>query len=67
MIDAFIKAKKKATNRNWIITADNKDYSDDKVYYICRWLNHSFRQFTKRQEREYELVKEAYIRKHNKL
>lgn len=65
LIDAFIKAKKKKTNGDWIITSDNKDYSDDKVYYICRWLNHSFRQFTKRQEREYELVKEAYIRKHN--
>ncbi len=63
LIDAFIKAKKNATNRDWIITADDKDYSEDKVYYICRWLNYSFRQFTKRQEREYELVKEAYLQK----
>lgn len=67
LIDAFIKAKSKNPNGDWIITRDNKDYSDDKVYYICRWLNRSFRPFTKRQQKEYELVKEAYKRKHNNL
>lgn len=63
LIDAFIRAKEKSPVCDWIITSDNKDYSDDKVYYICRWLNHSFRPFSKRQEREYQLVKEAYLNK----
>lgn len=65
LIDAFIKAKSKNPDCDWVITSDNKDYSDDKVCYICRWLNRSFRPFSKRQEREYQKVKEAYIRKHN--
>ena len=65
LIDAFIRAKEKSPVCDWIITSDNKDYSDDKVYYICRWLNHSFRPFSKRQEREYQLVKEAYLNKKN--
>lgn len=65
LIDAFIRAKEKCPARDWMITSDNKDYSDDKVYYICRWLNHSFRPFSKRQEREYQLVKEAYLNKKN--
>lgn len=63
LIDAFLRAKEKSPVCDWIITSDNKDYSDDKVYYICRWLNHSFRPFSKRQEREYQLVKEAYLNK----
>ena len=65
LIDAFIKAKEKNPSYDWIITSDNKDYSDDKVYYICRWLNRSFRPFSKRQQREYELVKQAYLNKKN--
>lgn len=64
LIDAFIRAKEKSPVCDWIITSDNRDYSDDKVYYICRWLNHSFRPFSKKQEREYLLVKEAYLKKH---
>lgn len=67
LIDAFIRAKEKSPRCDWIITSDNIDYSNDKVYYICRWLNRSFRPFSKRQQKEYELVKEAYLRKHNKL
>lgn len=66
LIDAFIKAKEKTIVCDWIITSDNKDYSDDKVYYICRWLNHSFRPFSKRQEKEFQLVKEAYYQFHKK-
>ena len=63
LIDAFIRAREKGTLKiDWIITSDNKDYSDDKCYYICRWLNHSFMPFTKRQEALYEKVKEAYIK-----
>lgn len=52
LIDAFIRAKEKNPRCNWIITSDSKDYSNDKVYYICRWLNRSFRPFTKRQEND---------------
>ena len=33
----------------------------DKCYYICRWLNHSFMPFTKKQETLYEKVKEKYM------
>lgn len=43
-----------------VITADGKDYADDKCYYICRWLNHSFMPFTKRQINYYQKVKEHY-------
>lgn len=64
LIDAFIRALEKVPQRDWIITSDGKDFSDDKAYYICRWLNRSFRPFTKRQEREYQKVKEAYIKEH---
>lgn len=60
LIDAFIKARSKNPANDWVITSDNKDYRKDKVYYICRWLNRSFRPFSKRQEGEFELVKEAY-------
>lgn len=47
-------------NVDWIITSDNKDYSDDKPYYICRWLNHSFMPFTEKQQRLYEKVRKVY-------
>lgn len=60
LIDAFIWAKSCATNSDWIINTDNKDYTNDKIYYICRWLNRSFMPFTQRQEKEYQQVKEAY-------
>lgn len=68
LIDAFIMAREKAERNNdidWIITSDNKDYSDDKPYYICRWLNHSFMKFTKKQEQLYKQVREAYDRLHS--
>ena len=61
LIDAFIRAREKGKLQiNWIITSDNKDYSEDKPYYICRWLNHSFMPFTKRQEEEYREVRKVY-------
>ena len=59
LIDAFICARE-TSNHDWVITSDNTDYSNDKCYFICRWLNRSFRPFSKRQQKEYELVKEAY-------
>lgn len=65
LIDAFIRAREKGSLKiDWIITSDNKDYSDDKCYYICRWLNHSFMPFTKKQEVLYQRVKEKYDLQH---
>lgn len=64
LIDAIIKARDKAertTPVDWIITGENnKDYSDNKPLYICKWLNHSFRPFTKKQEKLVEMVKKKY-------
>jgi len=61
LIDAFILAREKGRcDIDWIITSESKDYSDDKVQYICRWLNHSFMPFTKKQEALYGKVREAY-------
>lgn len=61
LIDAFIRAREKGSLCiDWIITSDNIDYSDNKCYYICRWLNHSFMPFTKKQEILYQKVKEKY-------
>lgn len=62
LIDAFIQAREKGKLEcDWIITSENKDCSNDKCYYICRWLNHSFMPFTKKQETLYEKVKEKYM------
>lgn len=61
LINAFISARNRGgQNIDWIITSDNKDYSDDKPYYICRWLNHSFMPFTEKQQRLYEKVRKVY-------
>lgn len=60
LIDAFIRAKEKSIKCDWVITSDNRDYSDNKLYYICRWLNHSFRPFSKQNEQQYTLVEKAY-------
>jgi len=61
LIDAFILAREKGNLKiDWMITSENKDYSDDKVQYICRWLNHSFMPFTKKQEALFRKVREAY-------
>lgn len=45
---------------DWIITSENADYSERKVEYVCRWLNHSFRPFSKRQKAEFEKFKKIY-------
>lgn len=66
LIDAFIKAKSAAKNCDWMITSDNADYAADKCLYICRWLNHSFMPFTKKQQKQYKLVKQEYNKIHNK-
>lgn len=61
LVDAFIRAHEKGKNIDWIITSDNnKDYSSDRVYYICRWPNHSFRQFSKKEELLYRQFREYY-------
>lgn len=61
LIDAFIKARIRGGKRiDWTITYDGIDYSDDKPYYICRWLNHSFMPFSKKQEELYKQVREKY-------
>lgn len=67
LIDAFILAREKAdrnTEIDWYITSDNKDYSDNKPYYICRWLNRSFMPFSKKQEELYKQVRDAYDKLH---
>lgn len=65
LIDAFIRARQIGSLEiDWIITSDNMDYSDDKCLYICRWLNHSFMPFTKRQQALYEKVKAKYLELH---
>lgn len=67
LINAFIRAREKGSkNIDWIITSDNKDYSDDKCYYICRWLNHSFMPFAKKQEKLYQRVRAEYL-KHQRI
>lgn len=61
LIDAFIRAREKGSLKiDWIITSENRDCSEDKCYYICRWLNHSFMPFTRKQEKLYQKVKEKY-------
>lgn len=39
------------------------DYADDKVQYICRWLNHSFSPFTEKQRKLYEEFRKIYDEK----
>lgn len=61
LVDAFIMAREKGDLKmDWIISSENRDCSDDKCYYICRWLNHSFMPFTKKQEKLYQKVKIIY-------
>ena len=61
LIDAFIKAREKRSDIGWYFRAEKKDYIDNKVEYICRWLNHSFRPFTKRQRLLYKMVLDNYL------
>lgn len=70
LIDAFIMARDKAEREmpcDWSISLDNKDYTNDKPYYICRWLNHSFCSFTKKQEKLYEEVRKRYNESHKQI
>lgn len=61
LIDAFILAREKGGLKiDWMITSDNIDCEEDKPYYICRWLNHSFMPFTKKQAVLYKKFREEY-------
>lgn len=66
LIDTFISAREMRNDVDWFINIDETDYSNDKCYYICRWLNHSFMPFTKKQEERYKQVREIYDKLHNK-
>lgn len=60
LIDAFILARDKGgLDIDWMVSSD-LDCKDNKPYYICRWLNHSFMTFTKKQQTLYEKVMERY-------
>ncbi len=60
LIDCVIKTRAKRGDIDWIITSDGKDYSDNKALYVCRWLNHSFRPFSKAQEELCDMVLTKY-------
>lgn len=77
IVDAFILALERSRDTNtqseeqnqpfdWIITTDGKCYADDKVYFICRWLNHSFMPFTPKQQKLYEEFRKIYDKLNNK-
>ena len=70
LIHAFILARSRK-DLNWYIRCDERDYSNDKPYFICRWLNHSWMPFSKKQQALYEKVREAYnkevAKKNNKI
>ena len=63
LIDCVIMARSHREDLDWVISTDNKDYVDNKAYYVCRWLNHSFRPFSQSQEKLCEEV----IRRYNEL
>ena len=68
LIDCFIRAREKSeSDVDWLITSDGLDFTNDKCYYICRWLNHSFMPFSPKQQMFYEQVKEAYLKIHPEL
>lgn len=65
LVSAVIGARERANNDkiDWFIKTDNKDYSDDKVYYVCRWLNHGYAQFSKKEQELYNKFKKKYYEK----
>lgn len=62
LIDCAIGARERSGNINndYFIKSDNKDYTHDKVYYMCRWLNRGFLPFTKKQEKLYQQFRKIY-------
>lgn len=65
-IDAFIKARSKRPDIDWVIQSLGKDFSTSKAEYICRWLNRSFRPLTKKQEALMNQILEKYEELHKK-
>lgn len=66
LIDAVIKARENAQRDDlgWMIKKENSDLKDDKVEYVCRWLNRSFRVLTKKQRRLADNIKKNYEEYH---
>lgn len=60
LVDAAIMVRNKGVNFDWFMTIDQKDYINDKVYFICRWLNHSFQPFSKKELALYEQFRKRY-------
>lgn len=62
LVDCTINARMRGGRNDvdWMVMSDNTDYSNDKVYYVCRWLNHSFMPFSKKQEKLYKKFREYY-------
>ena len=64
LIDAVIRERERASLQNekvdWVITSDSRDYEDDEVYYVCRWLNYNFSPFSKKQQLVYEEIRKVY-------
>lgn len=58
LIDCVIRVRDKRKDNDWIIHSENRDCKDDKVYYVCRWLNHSFMPFSKKDIKLYEQIKD---------
>ena len=59
-VDAFIRARLTNPSCDWQIQKEGSNFETDKVQYICRWLNHSFQPFTKRQRANYERFRAHY-------
>lgn len=64
LVDAFILAHSSNPKNDWKITRDNLDLTNDKVLYICRWLNRSFMPFSKKQQQLYEQFRKRYDETH---
>lgn len=60
LIDCVIKTREKREDIDWVLTSDGQDCADNKALYVCRWLNHSFRPFTKKQKELCEEVISNY-------
>ncbi len=60
LVDSTINAITKWGGYDWYLKTDDKCYLNDKVYYVCRWLNHSFMPFSKKQEVLYKQFREYY-------
>lgn len=62
LLKAAIGARMRANydKTNWCINSENKDYSDDKVLFMCRWLNHGFAEFSKKEWELYREFREYY-------